>query len=124
MIIGMDLDGVITKNTGGWTSDYYSSCVPNADTISLMKELNQMGCKIIIYTSRLENEVRIETLQWLKKHGVPYDAIHFDKPLYDFMVDDKNITTEQLKELLFKEYRGNVCQNCNSEKMRKTIGVY
>ena len=36
----MDLDGVITKDTGGWTSDYYSSCSPNMDTISLMKKLN------------------------------------------------------------------------------------
>ena len=102
MIIGMDLDGVITKDTGGWTRDYYSSCSPNTDTISLMKGLNQRGYKIIIYTSRLENEVRIETLQWLKKHGVPYDAIHFDKPLYDFMVDDRNATIKQLKKLLLE----------------------
>ena len=98
----MDLDGVITKKTGGWTSDYYSSCSPNTDTISLMKELNQRGYKIIIYTSRLENEVRVETLQWLKEHGVPYDAIHFDKPLYDVMIDDKSLTIDQLQRLFAK----------------------
>jgi len=43
MIIGMDIDGVITKNNGGWTSDYYSSCIPNIDTINLMKKINQRG---------------------------------------------------------------------------------
>ena len=100
MIIGMDLDGVITKSNGGWTSDYYNSCIPNMNTINLMKKLNKKGYKIIIYTSRLENEVKFETLRWLKKYDVPYDAIHFDKPLYDFMVDDKNVTIEQLDNMI------------------------
>ena len=100
----MDLDGVITQDTGGWTSDYYSSCSPNMETISLMKELKQKGYKIIIYTSRLENEVKIETLQWLKKYDVPYDAIHFDKPLYDYMVDDKNVTIGEFNDLLLERF--------------------
>ena len=102
MIVGFDLDGVITKDNGGWTTDYYYSCKPNIDAVDLMKKLNSQGHKIIIYTSRLSNEVKKVTVEWLQKYDVPYDAIHFDKPLYDFMVDDKNVTIEQLRDLLLE----------------------
>ena len=100
MIIGFDLDGVIAKNNGGWTSDYYSSCKPNNDTVTLMKKLNRQGHKIIIYTSRLSNEIKKVTVEWLQQHDIPYDAIHFDKPLYDYMIDDRSITIDQLKNLV------------------------
>ena len=104
MIIGIDLDGVIAKdNDGGWTSDYYSSCKPNTEVVDLMKKLSNNGHKIIIYTSRLSNEVKKVTVEWLQKYDVPYDAIHFDKPLYDYMVDDRALSISQLKKLLSKE---------------------
>ena len=51
MIIGFDMDGIITKENGGWTKDYYSSCHPNFDTIKLMRKLSKKGYKIIIYTT-------------------------------------------------------------------------
>jgi len=105
MIIGIDLDGIITKdNDGGWTSDYYSSCEPNSKTIDLMKKLNRNGHKIIIYTSRLSNEVKAVTVEWLHRHDVPYDAIHFDKPLYDYMVDDRSITLENLGRMVSEHF--------------------
>ena len=100
MIVGFDLDGIIAKDNGGWTSDYYSTCIPDIDAVNLMKKLNSEGHKIIIYTSRLSNEVKAVTIDWLHKHGVPYDAIHFDKPLYDYMIDDRGITIDQLKKLV------------------------
>jgi len=104
VIIGVDLDGVIAKdNGGGWTSDYYSSCKPNTEVIDLMKKLSNNGHKIIIYTSRLSNEVKKVTVEWLQKYDVPYDAIHFDKPLYDYMVDDHSITLDELKNMVLKD---------------------
>ena len=103
MIIGIDLDGVIAKDNGGWTSDYYSSCKPDTDVINLMKKLSNNGHKIIIYTSRLSNEVKKVTVEWLQKYDVPYDAIHFDKPLYDYMVDDRALSISQLKKLLWED---------------------
>ena len=30
-------------------------------------------------------------LEWLNKHQIPYDEIHFGKPLADFYIDDKAI---------------------------------
>ena len=103
MIVGFDLDGVITKENGGWTGDYYSTCKPNFETIDLMKKISKRGHKIIIYTSRLSNEVKAVTVDWLHRNNIPYDAIHFDKPLYDFMLDDKNISVDELKDLINKE---------------------
>ena len=32
--------------------------------------------------------------EWLKKHEIPYDEIHFGKPLADFYIDDKAIRLE------------------------------
>jgi len=102
MIIGFDMDGIITADNSGWTNDYYNNCKPNFDVISLMKKISKKGHKIIIYTSRLSNEVKGVTVEWLNKYDVPYDAIHFDKPLYDFMIDDKNISIDDLKMLISK----------------------
>ena len=100
----MDLDGVITKDNGsGWTSDFYSSCNPNTEVIGLMRKLSNNGHKIIIYTSRFSNEVKKVTVEWLQKYDVPYDAIHFDKPLYDYMVDDRSITIDELKNMVLKD---------------------
>jgi phosphoglycolate phosphatase-like HAD superfamily hydrolase len=99
MIVGFDLDGVIAKDNGGWTSDYYSSCKPDDEIVCLMKVISKQGHKIIIYTARLSNEVKAVTVDWLNRYGVPYDAIHFDKPLYDFMLDDRGITVDQLKSI-------------------------
>ena len=102
MIVGFDLDGVIAKNNGGWTSDYYSTCKPNCDAVALMKKLSGQGHKIIIYTARLSNEVKSVTVEWLHRYGVPYDAIHFDKPLYDYMIDDRGVTIEQLERIFME----------------------
>lgn len=102
MIVGFDMDGIITSDNGGWTADYYSTCKPNYEVISLMKKISDKGHKIIIYTSRLSNEVKTVTVEWLHRHDVPYDAIHFDKPLYDFMLDDKNVTADQLNSLIMR----------------------
>jgi len=102
MIVGFDLDGIITQNNGGWTADYYSTCKPNVEVIGLMKKISSKGHKIIIYTARLSNEVKTVTVDWLHKNDVPYDAIHFDKPLYDFMLDDKNTSVEELEKFVLK----------------------
>jgi hypothetical protein len=104
VIIGFDMDGIITSDNGGWTEDYYHSCKPNFDVISFMKKLSQSGHKIIIYTSRLSNRVKAVTVEWLNRYDVPYDAIHFDKPLYDFMIDDRNISVDDLKQLIWEEF--------------------
>ena len=69
-----------------------------------MRKISESGHKIIIYTSRLSNEVKGVTVEWLNRYNVPYDAIHFDKPLYDFMLDDRSVSVDDLKGLIRKEY--------------------
>ena len=73
---------------------------PNLKTLELMNLAKQKGHKIIIHTSRLSSESAVVTLQWLQKYNVPYDAIHFNKPFYDYVCDDRNKTIEELKDLL------------------------
>lgn len=103
MIIGIDLDGVIAEQSGGWTPEYYQKCTPDLNAIRIIKMLHERGDKIIIYTSRLATEAKVDTIKWLHRHQVVFDAIHFDKPLYDVMIDDKSISLEELQQLCNRE---------------------
>jgi len=37
-------------------------------------------------------------IEWLNKYQIPYDEIHFGKPLADFYVDDKAIKLTSWKD--------------------------
>ena len=102
MIICVDLDGVLTKETEGWAPNVYKLREPNIERIEILKRLVERGHKIIIHTARLSSEARVETIEWLTKHRVPYDAIHFDKPFYDYYIDDKMATLEDLGKVVDK----------------------
>ena len=102
MIIRFDLDGIIAEDTGGWSPEEYADAKPNKKTIALMRRCVDEGIVVIIYTSRLSEETFAITLDWLTKNKVPYSQIHFDKPFYTYCLDDRNITLEQLEEILDK----------------------
>jgi hypothetical protein len=42
-------------------------------------------------------------VEWLHRYDIPYDAIHFDKPLYDVMVDDRSKSVEELEQMIGEE---------------------
>jgi len=99
-IVCFDLDKTITTKVDGWSTNDYLKAEPNHRTIRLMRRCKENGHKVIIYTSRHSHEDRVVTANWLAMYGVPYDAINFDKPFYDFVVDDKMKDIEELEELI------------------------
>ena len=117
-----DIDGVLCKKDADLD---YADRVPHPDVLEQLREYDERGYYIILYTARNMNthdgrigRINADTaktlLQWLDEHDVPHDEIHYGKPWcgHDgFYVDDKairpsellNNTTEEIHELLEEE---------------------
>ena len=97
MRICLDLDGVIAqlKSSG----QDYSECLPVPGAIEKIRDLKNNGHYIIIYTARHMKTCNANpgltiarigkiTLEWLERHNIEYDEIHFGKPWADIYIDD------------------------------------
>lgn len=97
MRICVDLDGVIAglKSEG----QTYSDVVPVAGAVEKLCALKENGHYIIINTARhmktcnanaglVNARIARVTLEWLEKHGIPFDEIYFSKPWADVYLDD------------------------------------
>lgn len=85
--------------------EHYSDVIPKKGAIETLKDWKARGYYIMIYTSRnmskynnnigliVANQAPI-LQEWLKKHEIPYDELHFGKPLSDVIIDDKAIRYE------------------------------
>jgi capsule biosynthesis phosphatase len=95
--ICIDLDGVVA----GFKRDgqTYADVAPIPGAVEKLQGLKSHGHRIILYTARhmktCEGNVGLVmarvgnvTLDWLKRHDVPYDEIYFGKPWADVYVDD------------------------------------
>ena len=97
MRICVDLDGVVARLRVNGES--YSNVQPVEGAIEKLKALKSHGHYIILNTARhmksCEANVGLvvarqgkATLDWLERHGVPYDEIYFGKPWADVYLDD------------------------------------
>lgn len=89
------------------THSKYALAEPNKTLILRMKELKQVGYYIVIHSARrmvthkgdidkVVADVGQVTIDWLKKHNVPYDELRFGKPYSStWYVDDKAMNLEQ-----------------------------
>jgi capsule biosynthesis phosphatase len=96
-----DLDGTITLSA----HDGYANAVPNLALIARLREYQRAGFEIVISTSRNVRthggnigKINAHTLplilDWLARHGVPYDEIYVGKPwcgTEGFYIDDKAV---------------------------------
>ena len=90
-----DFDGVIATYKGWQGFDVLGE--PQLVVICCMKELKQLGWRIVIWTTRPATPTMI---QWLADHKVPYDDINRNshnpvmtsgKPIYHVIVDDRAV---------------------------------
>ncbi|MEO5340522.1 MAG: hypothetical protein H7837_08405 [Magnetococcus sp. MYC-9] len=97
MRICLDLDGVIcaVKREG----QSYAEVLPLPGAVEKITALHDAGHTIIIHTARHMktcegNSGKVIarlgkiTLDWLERHAIPYDELHFGKPWADIYVDD------------------------------------
>jgi capsule biosynthesis phosphatase len=95
--ICIDLDGVVCKlKQPGQT---YADLEPVPGSVAKLRALRAAGHVVILFTARhmktCEGNVGLAvarigpvTLDWLARHGVEYDEIHFGKPWADVYIDD------------------------------------
>jgi capsule biosynthesis phosphatase len=101
--IVFDLDDTICYPNHAETDSHakYALARPNTKIIHAMKSLKELGYHITICSARrmvthsgdidkIMSDIGELTIDWLKTHNVPYDAIHFGKPYSStWYVDDK-----------------------------------
>ncbi len=116
MKIVIDIDGTICPIRQ--EHENYADLVPLPFAVEKIRELKEAGHYIILQSARnmgtqqgnlgkvLKNIGKI-TLDWLDRHGIPYDEIYFGKPNAHIYIDDRamrfsgweNLNEMQLIEL-------------------------
>lgn len=101
------------------THNKYALAVPNNSIILSMRQLKDIGYYITISSARrmvthdgdidkITADVGQVTIDWLKKHHVPYDELRFGKPYSStWYVDDKAMDLNQFNKWVDYEV------NCN-----------
>jgi capsule biosynthesis phosphatase len=97
MRICIDMDGVVCKLKQEGQS--YADVEPFPGAVERLRSLKAAGHYIILLTARhmktcggnlgqvIARQGKI-TLDWLERHGIAYDEIHFGKPHADIYLDD------------------------------------
>ena len=108
MRICIDLDGVVCRLKRDGES--YADVTPIPGAIAKLRELRAAGHVVILHTARHmktcdgnvgQAVARIGpiTLDWLARHGVEYDEIHFGKPWADVYIDDNALRFESWDQI-------------------------
>lgn len=107
--ICLDLDGVIARLRSPGES--YESVEPVEGAVERLKALKASGHYLIIFTARhmktcdgnpgkVVARLAKITLDWLDRHGIPYDEIHFGKPWADIYIDDNALRFSSWADIL------------------------
>jgi capsule biosynthesis phosphatase len=111
MRIVVDLDGTICHLRH--QDESYSQVQPVPGAVASLKRLKEEGHEIIIYTARnmktqqgntgkVIANIGSTTMDWLKKHQVPYDEIIFGKPYGDLYIDDLAVPFTNWEDVMYK----------------------
>jgi capsule biosynthesis phosphatase len=110
-LLVVDIDGTLCDiKTAGQT---YAELVPRADMVSKLREYQQRGYRILLYTSRnmkthnhnlglINKHTAPVLLAWLEQWDIPYDEILFGKPWprsKGFYIDDRAIRPDEFLKL-------------------------
>jgi capsule biosynthesis phosphatase len=100
MRLCIDLDGVICQLRR--PGQQYADLEPVPGAVEKLRALRAAGHYLIVYTARhmktcagnvgqvVARQGAI-TLEWLARHGIEYDEIHFGKPHADVYIDDNAV---------------------------------
>ncbi|GGY55036.1 capsular biosynthesis protein [Pseudoduganella albidiflava] len=111
----VDIDGTLCDIK---TADQsYADLVPRADMLAKLREYQQRGYRIMLYTSRnmkthnhnlglINKHTAPVLLDWLARWDVPYDEILFGKPwprTKGFYIDDRAVRPDEFLRLSEQE---------------------
>jgi capsule biosynthesis phosphatase len=114
-VVVIDVDGTLADHCGPGQSYAEVNAVP--DIVQKIRNLKGQGYWIILYTSRNMRtydgnigRIMCNTapvlLEWLTRHEIPYDELHFGKPWCGrdgFYVDDRAIRPREFVTLDLEE---------------------
>ena len=93
----IDIDGTICKTDG----EKYEKAHPIRNRIDRVNRLYRDGNEIVFWTARGSgsgNDWRKVTEKQLQDWGVLYHELHFGKPVFDKLIDDRAVGCEWLDE--------------------------
>ena len=114
-VIVLDLDGTLCEIKA--PDDRYEDLKPRPGMMEKLREYRARGFYIIIYTARnmrtydgnvglINANTAKVVFQWLDRHQVPYDEVHFGKPWTGrngFCVDDRTIRPDEFLRMSHEE---------------------
>ena len=110
-VVVIDVDGTLTGKRADGQS--YADVRAAQDVVQKVRSLKEQGYWIILYTSRnmrthggnigrIMRHTAPVLVEWLARHDIPYDELHFGKPWcgHDgFYVDDRAIRPREFVTL-------------------------
>lgn len=110
-VVVIDVDGTLAGGRGAGQS--YAEVSAEPDVVRKVRSLKKQGYWIILYTSRnmrtyggnigrIMRHTAPVLVEWLARHEIPYDELHFGKPWcgHDgFYVDDRAIRPREFVTL-------------------------
>jgi capsule biosynthesis phosphatase len=110
--ISVDFDDTICITT---TRDW-ENAEPVLDIINKVNSLYDMGWQVLIITARgqlscngntekADEKYRTIIETWLKKHGVKYHELKFEKYLASYYIDDKSLNIKEFVDLEIREIK-------------------
>ena len=85
-VLGIDVDGTLCKEIC-FTAEECRNATPRFEVINRIKEVFKDHFVVIATARRFD--LAEETLIWLDRYHVPYNAITFKKPAVDWLIDDR-----------------------------------
>ena len=98
MKLVIDLDGTICSEEKQFSR---AMAVPIEGAINALKMMKAQGHTIIIYSARTWAEYEM-TVDWLSRHGAPYDQLVLGKPQGDYWIDDRALQFTNWETMLGK----------------------
>lgn len=83
----IDIDGTICSEEKQFSRSLATPLVGAAHSIHKLKA---QGNTIILYSARTWSEYEM-TVDWLRKHDIPFDQLILGKPQGDYWIDDRAI---------------------------------
>lgn len=114
-VLVFDIDGTLCDVKK--KEESYLEIAPKYDMVAKLRDYREKGFYLILNTARQMrthqgnvgriNAVTAKTLfEWLDKHEIPYDEIHFGKPWCGkngFYIDDKTVRPKEFLDLSHEE---------------------
>jgi len=95
----------------------WEGAIPDNLVIKKLNQFYDLGWEILILTARgqlscggdytkADKKYRPQIEEWLKKHGVKYTELSFNKPLGTYYIDDKGLRPDEFVSLEHTELHG------------------